>query len=160
MANRRRNPPREKDLTSRFLDGDVETDRLESQQRFTQRSKNAQQNKMEQTALLRAAEQEQSADIESLPIGQVMQVYSLYCEVDHPSGQRLCVVRKTLSRLAGASMVVGDFVRFRDTPVRDEIGPAGGGHRAGVAEKDGAHPCRQLSGAFVSIRSWPTPSRC
>ncbi|HEX4053906.1 MAG TPA: ribosome small subunit-dependent GTPase A [Tepidisphaeraceae bacterium] len=124
MTHRRRKSPREKDLTSRFLDGDDETDRLESQQRFSQRSKNAQQNKMEQTALLRAAEQEQSGDIESLPIGQVMQVYSLYCEVDHPSGQRLCVVRKTLASLAGASMVVGDYVRFRDTPARDEIGRA------------------------------------
>jgi ribosome biogenesis GTPase len=122
MSGRRRKPPREKDLTSRFLDGDSETDRLEPQQRFSHRSKNAQQNKMEQTALLRAAEEGQSAEIDSLPVGQVMQVYSLYCEVDHPTGPRLCVVRKTLHNLTGASIVVGDYVRFRDVPARDEIG--------------------------------------
>jgi ribosome biogenesis GTPase / thiamine phosphate phosphatase len=126
MTNRRRKAPREKDLTSRFLDGegdghgDAETDRLESQQRFTDRSKNAQRNKMEQTALFRAGEQ--AGDIDSLPIGQVVQVYSRYCEVDHPTGPRLCVTRKTLSKLAGTSIVVGDFVRFRDSPKLDELG--------------------------------------
>ena len=126
MPNRRRKPPREKDLTSRFLDGggdghgDADTDRLQSQQRFSHRSKHAQQNKMEQTALFRAGEQ--SADRDNLPIGQVMQVYSRYCEVDHPTGQRLCVTRKTLSKLAATSIVVGDFVRFRDSPTLDELG--------------------------------------
>jgi ribosome biogenesis GTPase len=126
MTNRRRKSPREKDLTSRFLDGqadghgDGDTDRLESHQRFSPRSKNAQQNKMEQTVLFRA--EGQSADMDTLPIGQVMQVYSRYCEVDHPTGPRLCVTRKTLSKLAATSIVVGDFVRFRDTPKLDELG--------------------------------------
>ncbi len=126
MNNRRRKSPREKDLTSRYLDGegdghgDNETDRLETQQRFSDRSKNAQQNKMEQTALFRA--EGQSVDLETLPIGQVMQVYSRFCEVDHPTGPRLCVTRKTLSKLAATSIVVGDLVRFRDTPKLDELG--------------------------------------
>jgi ribosome biogenesis GTPase / thiamine phosphate phosphatase len=123
MSGRRRKPPREKDLTDRLLDdGDDETDRLETHQRFSRRSKDAQQNKMEQTALLRAAEGEQSADIDRLPIGEVIQVYSLYCEVDHPTGQRLCVVRKTLNKLADSAVIVGDQVRFRDTEIRDESG--------------------------------------
>jgi len=121
MNNRRRKPPREKDLTQRLLDDDSETDRVESHQRFNQKSKNAQQHKMEETALMRAAEQElQPTDMESLPIGQVIQVYSLFCQVDHPTGQRLCVVRKTLSNLSNTSIVVGDLVRFRDTGTRDE----------------------------------------
>ncbi len=71
---------------------------------------------------MRAAEGMQAADAEKLPIGEVIQVYSLYCEVDHPTGQRLCVVRKTLNKLSETSIIVGDRVRFRDTEVRDEIG--------------------------------------
>ena len=63
-----------------------------------------------------------SADIDRLPIGEVIQVYSLYCEVDHPTGQRLCVVRKTLNKLADSAVIVGDQVRFRDTEIRDESG--------------------------------------
>jgi ribosome biogenesis GTPase len=122
MSGRRRKPPREKDLTQRLLDEDVETDRLETHQRFNRKSKDAQQNKMERTALLRAAEAEQSVDVEQLPIGEVIQVYSLYCQVDHPTGQRLCVVRKTLNKLAESSIIVGDQVRFRDTESRDESG--------------------------------------
>jgi ribosome biogenesis GTPase / thiamine phosphate phosphatase len=114
MSGRRRKPPREKDLTQRFLDDDVEADRLESHERFGKRSKHAQQNKIEQTAQLRVAEGQQTADIQSLPIGQVAQVYSRFCQVDHPSGPRLCVVRKTLSKLSETSIVVGDLVRFRD----------------------------------------------
>jgi len=123
MNNRRRKPPREKDLTSRYLDDDTETDRVESQQRFNEKSKNAQQHKMEETALMRAAEQLQDpTDLESLPIGQVIQVYSLFCQVDHPTGQRLCVVRKTMASLSVTSIVVGDLVRFRDSGTRDESG--------------------------------------
>jgi len=121
MNNRRRKPPREKDLTQRYLDDDTETDRVESHQRFNEKSKNAQQHKMEETALMRAAEQVQEpTDLESLPIGQVIQVYSLFCQVDHPTGQRLCVVRKTLSSLSETSIVVGDLVRFRDSGIKDE----------------------------------------
>jgi ribosome biogenesis GTPase len=119
---RRRKPPREKDLTDRLLDEDQETDRLETHQRFNRKSKGAQQGKIERTALLRAAEEMETGEIERLPIGEVIQVYSLYCEVDHPTGQRLCVVRKTLNKMSETSIIVGDRVRFRDTEVRDEIG--------------------------------------
>jgi ribosome biogenesis GTPase len=122
MSGRRRKPPREKDLTRRFLQDDAEADRLESHQRFSRRSKGAQQSKIERTALLRAAECEQTADIESLPIGQVIQVYSLFCKVDHPTGPRLCVVRKTLTKLSDTAIVVGDNVRFRDSDSRTETG--------------------------------------
>ena len=122
MSERRHKTRREKDITSRFLSGDLDQDRLESSQRFTPRSKNAEQNKIEQTALFRAADGEGAADIDALPIGRVIQVYSLYCVVEHETGIRLCVVRKTLSRLSETMIVVGDLVRFRDTPARDEIG--------------------------------------
>jgi ribosome biogenesis GTPase len=128
MASRRRKAsPREKDLTSRYFSGDQSTDRMETRQRFTQRSKNAEQNKIERTGELRAAESGQIADLESLPIGEVRQVYSLYYEVDHPTGQRLCVVRKTLTKQSNTGIVVGDLVRFRDGE------PRGGSH--GEAER-------------------------
>ena len=122
MSGRRRKPPRQKDLTDQLLDGDPETDRLETHQRFSNRSRDAQQNKIERTALLRAAEGEQAADVDRLPIGEVIQVYSLFCQVDHPTGLRLCVVRKTLNKLSDTAVIVGDRVRFRDTESRDEIG--------------------------------------
>lgn len=122
MSQRQRKPPREKDLTDRLLDGGDEADRLESRQRFSHRSKHAEQDKIERTALLRAAEAEQTADIESLPIGEVVQVFSLFRQVEHPTGPRLCVIRKTLERLSDTLTVVGDRVRFRDTGSRDELG--------------------------------------
>jgi ribosome biogenesis GTPase len=122
MSGRRRKPPREKDLTRRFLEGDSEADRLDTHQRFGSRSKGAEQGKIERTALLRAAEGEQSADIERLLVGQVAQVYSLFCKVEHPTGTRLCSVRKTLNKLSETGIVVGDEVRFRDSDSRTESG--------------------------------------
>jgi ribosome biogenesis GTPase len=121
MPGKRRKSTREKDLTSRFLDGDYDEDRLERGQKFTDRSKNAQQNKMERTAILRAGGQA-SIDIDALPIGQVIQVFSLYSFVEHPTGIRLCSIRKTLSKLSETSIVVGDRVRFLDSGRFDEAG--------------------------------------
>lgn len=95
---------------------------MEAQQRFSRRSKGAQQDKMEKTALLRAAEGSDAADIQTLPVGQVVQVYSQFCRVEHPDGDRLCVTRKTLGKLSDSAVVVGDLVRFRDSDQRDESG--------------------------------------
>jgi ribosome biogenesis GTPase len=68
---------------------------------------------MAQTALLRASGA--TADgIDALPMGQVTQVFSRYCQVRDAAGDRLCVVRKTLTKLAQTRIVVGDMVRFRD----------------------------------------------
>lgn len=133
MASNRRKGPREKDLTSRYMSGDWDEDRIDAQQRFSDRSKSAEQNKIEKTALLRASEQDANVDRPSLPIGQVIQVHSLFSEVQHEdaaadaddaddSDVRLCVVRKTLARLADTFIVVGDRVRFRDTGTFDEQG--------------------------------------
>ena len=122
MGRRPRKPPREKDLTSRYLQGDAEAERLDSHQKFSQRSENAQQDKMEKTALIRLADVGQAADLERLPIGQVVQVYSLYYQIEHPTGPRLCSMRKTMGKLSDTSIVVGDQVRFRDTEQRDELG--------------------------------------
>ena len=75
---------------------------------------------MEQTAILRAGSGDSAADLESLPIGLVTQVYSRFVQVEHETGPRLCEVRKTLTKMSGAGVIVGDTVRFRDTGSRDE----------------------------------------
>ena len=75
---------------------------------------------MEQTAILRAAEGDSAADIQSLPIGQVTQVYSRFIQVEHDTGPRLCEVRKTLTKMSASNVVVGDMVRFRDAGTPDE----------------------------------------
>lgn len=122
MSSRRRKAHREKDLTSRFLAGDWDEDRIEPEQRFSQRSKHAQHNKMLQTLELRAQEAIDQSDLSTLPTGQVQQVHSLYAEVGTPEGLYLCVVRKTLARATDYSLVVGDMVRIRPIEARDELG--------------------------------------
>lgn len=111
---------REKDLTSRFLQGEIDEDYLDPQQRFSERSAKAEQRKIERTALLRAAEEIATGNIEQLPVGQVVQVYSLFYDVEFEGSLRLCVMRKTLAKLAESQVVVGDYVRFRETGAIDE----------------------------------------
>ena len=41
------------------------------------------ENKTQKTSLMRAEEQNDPADIQLLPVGQVLQVYSMYCNVEH-----------------------------------------------------------------------------
>jgi ribosome biogenesis GTPase len=118
MRNRRR--PREKDLTDRLLSGELD-DQMESQQRFSPRSKHAQANRILQTALLRADEQS-DIDVESLPVGEVIQVYSLFSDVQNEGRMYLCVVRKTLMKRSDTWILVGDLVRFRDLNLVDEQG--------------------------------------
>ena len=109
--SKRRKGPREKDLTSRYLSGGMDEDRVDRAQRFTGRSKNAEQNKILATATMRAQEQS-GVDIDALPVGEVIQVFSLFSEVEHEGQTYLCVVRKTLSKVSDTSIVVGDRVRF------------------------------------------------
>lgn len=93
------------------------------QQRFSARSgAKAQQSKIERTALLRAADSALAGDMDSLPVGQVVQVYSLYCDVEWQATTYLCVVRKTLSKLSDTYIVVGDHVRIRPIEELDEKG--------------------------------------
>ena len=103
---------REKDLTGRYLSGNLDTDEMRSAQRFGGKSKHYQQNKTIRTAELRAAEPQAIADIEALPLGEVVQVFSLFSEVQHEGKKYLCVVRKTMAKLRDTQLVVGDRVRF------------------------------------------------
>src|SRR3954463_7855400 len=126
---RPRKSPREKDLTSRFLSGGMEDeDRVGAQQRFSSRNKNAQQDKMLKTFLMRAEQEAAAGDVTALPTGEVIQVFSLFCEVEHGGRTYLCVVRKTLTKVSDTALVVGDRVRFR---VIDMLG--------GTTAADGTH---------------------
>ena len=128
--NSNRRKPRDKgdqNLANRYRDGEFDAERIEqsddqSSEHFSARSKNAQKNKTAKTALLRAAEQETVPDLDKLPIAQVLQVYSLFCDVEFEGQKYLCVVRKTLTKTSQTQLVVGDYVRFRDTGIKDESG--------------------------------------
>jgi ribosome biogenesis GTPase len=120
MKGRPKKSHREKDLTSRYFAGRLDEDRVESQERFGDKSKHFQQRKTEKTALLRAAEELVTPDIDSLPIADVLQVYSLFCEVEYEGKVFLCVVRRTLTKVASGFIVVGDRVRFREINTFDE----------------------------------------
>ncbi len=135
----KRKKPRENDLAERYRAGDFDKQELyeedeDKSQRFSNRNKNAEQDKLEKTALLRAAllaaaEAADPSEIEKLPRGQVTLVYSLFSEVEFQNESFLCVTRKTLSRLADTQIVVGDYVHFRDTGITHESG-----RRHGVIE--------------------------
>jgi ribosome biogenesis GTPase / thiamine phosphate phosphatase len=122
MGSKRNKPQREKDLTTRYHAGSIDDDRLEQSERFSGRASGAQQRKMEKTALMRLAEEESSGAIDALPVGQVIQVYSLFCDVESEGVVHLCVVRKTLAKVSETAIVVGDHVRLRTTGGRDEQG--------------------------------------
>ena len=121
--SQRRKGPREKDLTERYLSGNLDEDRVDASQRFSARNKSAEQDKILRTARMRAEEQAEQLDPETLPLGRVLQVYSLYCVVEHDAVRYLCVVRKTLSRISDSAIVVGDAVRFRPIPAEGDLRP-------------------------------------
>jgi ribosome biogenesis GTPase len=135
----RRKKPRENDLAERYRAGDFDKQELyeedeDQSQKYSNRNKNAQQDKIEKTAVLRAAllaaaEAASPDEVEKLPLGQVTLVYSLFCEVESGDQIFLCVTRKTMNKLADTQMVVGDYVRFRDTGLTHESG-----RRQGVIE--------------------------
>lgn len=123
------------DWTRRYREGGYDADDAESKQRFSNRSKFAQQVKMRQTAELRAGNQEIAGDMAELPLGEVIQVFSLFVEVRVlaagqgetliPEMTYLAVMRRTVQRLAKTDVVVGDWVRIRAT---------GKNHDSGVPE--------------------------
>lgn len=113
MKRRPRKTARHKDMTRDYLAGAVDEDRVETGERFSARNKNYQQEKTLRTQLMRAAEEAADVDPEVLPVGTVVQVYSLYCQVEHEKTDYLCIIRKTLAKVSDTQLVVGDLVRFR-----------------------------------------------
>src|SRR5271154_5759115 len=97
MHGRSKKSPRKKDQTDQLLDGSFDEDRSEHRQTFGDRDKNQQQRKTERTTRLRSTGAV-AEDIETLPIGQVIQVHSLFYQVEpepggnaSAAGNRLCV---------------------------------------------------------------------
>ena len=114
MKRKPKKHARQKDMTPDYLSDSVDEDRVEKQQRFSSRNKYLQRDKTIRTALMRADEQLGDAgDVDALPVGTVVQVYSLYSEVELGATRYLAVVRKTLTKVSDTQLVVGDEVRLR-----------------------------------------------
>ena len=127
MPARKRKSTREHDVTGRYLAGDFDEDHADKSQRFSNRNKNAQQDKMEKTTAMRAANTAAAdlanpAGAETLPVGQVIQIHSLFCEVKSENVVWLCVTRKTLNKTSNTAIVVGDRIRFRAGNTKDALG--------------------------------------
>src|SRR5947208_742929 len=101
----KRKSSREKNLTSRYFAGRMDDDRIEQRQRFSQRSKHRQQDRTLKTTLMRAAEEEAQVDLANLPVGEVIQIHSLFSDVLHDGRPYLCVVRKTLRETSDTQVV-------------------------------------------------------
>ena len=69
---------------------------------------------------MRAAADAADPSVLALPIGEVIQVFSLYAEVAFEGSTRLCTVRKTLNKTVDGGVIVGDLVRFRDEPALND----------------------------------------
>ena len=124
-----RRRPRNKDYTD-LLDhersvGDAQQkdNRGANDEKFGKRSKYHQHNKTLRTAAERMNDARLSAEKKKLPIGEILQVYSLYLEVREGVGDRsgehlLCTARRTMRKVISEEMgelVVGDVIRYRPT---------------------------------------------
>src|SRR3954471_3549806 len=106
MKGKPKKSPREKDITARYLGGGMDMDRLDQQERFGDRTKHFQQRKTERTAVIRAAEEAADGDADALPLGDVIQVHSLFCEVEFEKTVWLCNVRRTLTKVSAGFVLV------------------------------------------------------
>jgi ribosome biogenesis GTPase / thiamine phosphate phosphatase len=116
----RRRTEQDSNWTRRFQQDQHDADYTSSSQQFSNRSKYAREVRMKRTAEIRAAKQVISGDIESLPLGQIIQVHSLFAEVLCEDKIYLAVSRRTHQRMSDSSVIVGDLVRFRPTGTTNE----------------------------------------
>ena len=99
------------DLAKAYLSGAFDDDRADDGETFSDRSKHAQHHKTIKTQ----AGRDESA-VDAMPIGEVIQVHSLFLEVLADGVVWRCVQRKTLARISDTQIVVGDLVRFAPSP--------------------------------------------
>ena len=118
----RRRTEQDSNWTRRFQQDEHDADYTQSNQQFSNRSKYAREVRMKRTAEIRAAKEVISGDVEGLPIGEVIQVHSLFAEVLCPSNDTvyLAVGRRTRQRMSDSSAIVGDRVHFRPTGTTNE----------------------------------------
>src|SRR4051812_8377362 len=122
MKGKPKKSPREKDITARYLGGGMDMDRIDQQERFGDKSKHFQKRKTQRTAETRAAEESIGGDVDALPVGDVVTVHSLFCEVEFENTIWLCNVRRTMTKVMAGFVLVGDRVHFRDGGTVDEQG--------------------------------------
>jgi ribosome biogenesis GTPase len=117
VAGRNKKGQNPNDLTAAYLNGEMDEDRVESEQRFSDKAKHFQKHKTIKTQAARP-----DAEIDALPSGEVIQVHSLYSDVLTPDGtQWRCVQRKTLARVSATQLVVGDIVKFAPSPELNDL---------------------------------------
>lgn len=124
--------PRQKDYQDLLLDEtsggrDADHDERGGQsQKFGKRSKYHQHNKTLRTAAERMNDARLAAEKKALPIGEIVQVHSLYASVEDRSAGKprgegdvlLCTSRRTMRKVIAEEMgevCVGDRVRYRRT---------------------------------------------
>ncbi|GIW75928.1 MAG: putative ribosome biogenesis GTPase RsgA [Phycisphaerae bacterium] len=108
----------DQDLTRAFQTGVPEDeDRIETIERFGNRSRHFKKNKILKTYAARSETQ-----IDQLPLGEVWQVHSLFADVWYDGQMYRCTQRRTLTRVSETQLIVGDRVRFEILSVRSENG--------------------------------------
>ncbi|MEM8876077.1 MAG: ribosome small subunit-dependent GTPase A [Planctomycetota bacterium] len=110
--------PRNNNLTDQFKDGELSDHAADElggpKQKYGRRSRHADTVKAKNTAEM--FEKKRRAAADKLPLGRVVQVYSLFFDVESDTEEpHLCTARKTIQRVAETEIVVGDEVRFDKT---------------------------------------------
>jgi ribosome biogenesis GTPase / thiamine phosphate phosphatase len=108
----------QQDLARAYEAGEFDDaeDRVDSRQRFSDKSKHFQKNKTIKTHAARPDD-----EVNQLPLGEVITVHSLFSEVLHEDRVYRCTQRKTLARVSDTQLVVGDFVRFDIAPELNDV---------------------------------------
>lgn len=130
MQGKNKKSGQQKNITEAYLNGSLDQDRMETGHKYSSKNKHMQGNKTAKTALARANEVQRGIDTDALPLGEVMQVFSLYSEVHHGGQVYLCVVRKTLNQVNDTGLIVGDRVRVTLIEPKDASG-----NKEGVIER-------------------------
>ncbi len=115
LSFKRKKSNRDSDLTRAYNDGEFDEDREDSHERFGSKSKHFQHHKT-----IRTQEARSNINLDVLPVGEVIQVHSLFSEVLYEGKIYLCTQRKTLAKISRTQIVVGDFVRFAISPERND----------------------------------------
>jgi ribosome biogenesis GTPase / thiamine phosphate phosphatase len=135
------------DLTRAYLDGGFDDDRIDAtQERFSDRSKHFQHHKTIKTQQAR-----DEAPTDNLPVGQVIQVHSLFCEVLCDSVVWRCTQRKTSAKIADTQIVVGDYVRFAPAPELNDVKQ----HEGSVARIEPRRTVLTRADSFKAIEVHP-----
>lgn len=129
-------------------DHDWPEDEAGGMQRFSRRSKFNQQMKTRRTAARRLAQS--GGEIADLPLGRVLQVHSLFCDVELDGQEIACVVRKTLQKVSDTRVVVGDLVRIRYVE-----NPEPGAPQATVEHIEPRRTVLSRADSFKAKTCWP-----